>query len=222
MRTVELTLEIFKEEIKIQLKKKLKKKIDKIECEKPISDIENDLMKYIPEFKTLEYLTYREIDDKEMDLVYENIDLLLELDQTIVVKNIIKYANKTISTSEMKDELYYEIIKSAYRRHRFYREYDHTVVLMPDIIHINYGIPIENQIDALRSVLDDEFIKAGETKKYNESISIRLKYIKPGEIREKDKTYLTIYNFYLIYQVPSFSYMSRHQDVCHKENILPL
>lgn len=167
-----------KEEIKIQLKKKLKKKIDKIECEKPISDIANDLMKYIPEFKTLEYLTYREIDDKEMDLVYENIDLLLELDQTIVVKKIIKYANKTISTSEMKDELYYEIIKSAYRSHRFYREYDHTVVLMPDILHINYGIPIESQIDALRSVLDDEFIKAGETKKYNESISIRLKLYK--------------------------------------------
>lgn len=166
-----------KEEIKIQLKKKLRKKICRTEREELVG-VEYNMLPYVCELKNLEFLTYREIDDKEMELVYENIDLFLELDQSQTVKKIIRYANKSISTSEMRDELYYEIVKSAVRRHSFYTEYNHTVHLMPDVFYTEYGIPVKNQIGALKRVLDDEFSRARKLRKHNESVNIGLRLYK--------------------------------------------
>ena len=134
--------EKIKEELKEELQRKLQKDGD------AITHIGHDIGLRIPEIGKLEYITFKEIDERELPEICENLFLLVDLDLKATVNKILKYVEEEISPQEAADEIYYALIR------RFTEKNDDR------IFYYGYGVPFERIVKSLKGIEDDMFREA--------------------------------------------------------------
>lgn len=100
------------EAIKRELEDELKKRLQE---QKITEHIGYDKGLRIPEVRELVQVTFQEIEEKKLDLVCENLDLLLRLRFPHELKRCYDYAKKSLQSPEIMEEIDFSLMRKAVR-----------------------------------------------------------------------------------------------------------
>ena len=98
------------------IKRELEDELKKRKKEQKISEhIAYDKGLRIPEIRELVQVTFQEIEEKKLDLVCENLDLMLRLRFTPELKRCYNYAKKSLQSPEIMAEIDFSLMRKAVR-----------------------------------------------------------------------------------------------------------
>lgn len=98
------------EAIKRELEEELRNRLDAREINEHIA---YDKGLRIPEMRELVQVTFQEIEEKQLDLVGENLDLMFRLGFPHELKRCYQYAEKTLQSPEIMEEIDFSLMRKA-------------------------------------------------------------------------------------------------------------
>ncbi len=160
-----------RDRIKRELERELKIKCDSLPTALNTS---MDKGRMLPEIHKLMQVTIQEIDQKELDLVCENMLLLTNPDYKIEFKEVYNYARNAISSNTVMRELDYLIMKQIISDNRM------------DFFQNSWFIPEEEQYDMWERIINDVF---------DEAVSCWRSGNKVEALKKRENLYIVLTNY---------------------------